>query len=58
MKIEIRRKNKTSKWYWRILARNKKVLATSETYSSKRMAEKGVRSLISSIHKANVLVSD
>lgn len=39
-KIEILKKKKGSKYYWRIKARNGKILAHSETYNSKQAARK------------------
>lgn len=39
MKIQVL-KNKAGKWFWRIKARNGKILAHSETYSSKQAALK------------------
>jgi uncharacterized protein YegP (UPF0339 family) len=39
MKIQIRRtRNRRQPWFWRIVAANGKVMAHSETYSSKRKA--------------------
>lgn len=37
MKIEVL-KGKSGKWHWRIMAKNGRILANSETYSSKRKA--------------------
>lgn len=39
MKVEIL-KGLKGKWYWRIKGRNGKILAASETYSTKAMAVK------------------
>lgn len=41
MKIETL-KNKNGKWFWRLVASNGKVLAHSESYSSKRKANQTV----------------
>ena len=33
------------KWYWNLVARNGEIIATSEGYSSKAMALKGIRAV-------------
>ena len=49
MKIEVL-KNKRSKWYWRLVAANGKVLAHSETYSSKQMALKTAKKIAAYVY--------
>lgn len=44
MYIQILKKNK--QWYWRIVAKNNKTLAVSETYSSKSKAVKTVNTIV------------
>lgn len=51
-------KNKNGAWFWRLKARNGKILAHSEAYSSKAKALKTVESLILSIHQGRVVLAD
>ena len=44
MVIQVLKKNKH--WYWRIVAKNGKILATSETYSSRSKATKTVMLIV------------
>lgn len=46
MKIELKRRFLWGKWYWRIKASNGRIIAHSETYSSKFKAEQTIASLI------------
>lgn len=54
MYIEILKKNK--QWYWRIVAKNNRILAVSETYSSLSKAKATVRSFIAGHIKGLVVV--
>ena len=47
MKIIILKKR--DQWYWKLVARNGKILAHSETYSSRRMAIKTANLLSSKL---------
>ena len=44
MKLEILKGK--NKWYWRIRAKNGRIIAHSETYSNKYQAQKTVRAVI------------
>lgn len=52
IRIEILKKSKS--WYWRMKARNGRILAHSETYSSKQKAEKSAK-IVSNNEKWEVL---
>lgn len=39
-RIQIRQTDRPKPWYWRVVAKNGQVLLTSETYASKRNAER------------------
>jgi uncharacterized protein YegP (UPF0339 family) len=41
MKFEVRF-SQNKKWYWNLIAKNGKVVATSEMYDSKQAAKKGI----------------
>ena len=43
------KQNEAGKWYFNIIAANNQVLATSEPYSSKKAAEKGIDSTIRNV---------
>lgn len=45
MRIEIL-KGKANQWYWRMVSKNGKILANSETYCSKVKAVKAVTSIV------------
>ena len=44
MKFEIRIAKNRVQWYWVLIAKNGKVLCTSEMYNSKQSARTGIRS--------------
>jgi len=45
MKLEIK-KDRSGKYFWRVLARNGKILCHSESYSSKAKAEQTFKKII------------
>ena len=56
MKFEIRNSNsETQPYYWRIVASNGNVLATSETYVNKAVARSAVDSVIANAGTATVV---
>lgn len=48
MKIQILQ-GKTGAWYWRLVAKNNKILAHSESYDSKRNAKKTAKKVASNM---------
>ena len=57
MKVEFM-KSSRGQWYWRIKARNGRILCTSEEYSAYRKAVKGFESLLNNCDRVKVYVDE